>query len=151
MCVSASGLSALRLLIVLRKHINEHWFDPIEEDFHAPINRICARYMVAGRLPSTTAVMKVADKGSIEMPILRAAVKHVSSFIRSSEVEHAVLLTLDGYSSRNGTGWVDECKDENIEAVIVPANTSLILQPCDQAVNKNFKQSMRESVMLFAK
>ena len=55
-----------------------------------------------------------------------------------------MLLTLDGHASRNGAGWIEECRRNDIDAVIASANTSHFLQPCDQAVNKRFNTAMRE-------
>lgn len=105
---------------------------------------ICAKYTKPNWFP-VDGVIKVSDNGSMEKPILTAAVSHVNTFVRQFVPSNeAYVLCLDGHSSRKGTEWVEECANNNCEAVLQPANTSHFLQPCDQSINKRFKTAMRE-------
>lgn len=143
-CVSASGLKVPPFFIVQGKRINERWFEPLQGSFSKELDGLCGRYASSAWFPSRSAVVKVTENGSMEMDVLEAAVKHVNKFIRDAVGDNRVVLTLDGHSSRNGTGWVDQCRANNIDAIIAPANTSHFLQPCDQYVNKRFKNAIRE-------
>ena len=51
---------------------------------------------------------------------------------------------MEGHSSRGGHLWLDICISYNIEVNKAPANTSHFLQPCDQSINKKFKQTIRK-------
>lgn len=81
---------------------------------------------------------------AMEMNIFQAFITHISKHFQRIVTSQSVLLTFHGHESRNGTGWIEECRRNNIEAVIAPANTSHFLHPCDQAVNKRFNTAMRE-------
>ena len=86
----------------------------------------------------------MTENGSMEMEILQAFITHISKHFQKIVGSLSVLLTLDGHASRNGAGWIEECRRHNIDAIIAPANTSHFLQPCDHAVNKRFNTAMRE-------
>ena len=143
-CVSASGLKTPPFFIVAGKRINARWFDAVHGNHSDAISGICARYSVPGWFPDEEGVVKMTDNGSMEMDVLQAFISHISKHFRKIVGKQSVLLTLDGHASRNGAGWIEECRRNNIEAVIAPANTSHFLQPCDQAVNKRFNSAMRE-------
>ena len=143
-CVSASGLKTPPFFIVAGKRINERWFDAVKGSPNDQISGVCARYAVPGWFPDEEGVIKVTENGSMEMGILQAFITHISKHFQKIVGSQSVLLTLDGHASRNGTGWIEECRRNNIDAVIAPANTSHFLQPCDQAVNKRCNTAMRE-------
>ena len=56
--------------------------------------------------------------------------------------DKSLLLLVDGHSSRNGGEWLAACESMNIVVVRLPANTTHILQPCDQFVNRRFQQTV---------
>lgn len=143
-CVSASGLKTDPFFIVQGKRLNERWFDQVEGSFKNTVARPAADFCSPGWFPADKAVVKVSEHGSMEMGILHAAIEHANNCIRRVVGDEPVILTLDGHASRNGTGWIEACREHNIEAVIAPANTSHILQPCDKDVNKKIKVSVRE-------
>lgn len=47
------------------------------------------------------------------------------------------IIAIKGHASGKIIGWTEEQKKKNIETVIVPANASHILQPCDKYVKKS--------------
>lgn len=47
------------------------------------------------------------------------------------------------HSSRKCKDWIEVCRKNRSEAVVAPANTSHFLQPCDQNINRRFKNSLR--------
>ena len=53
------------------------------------------------------------------------------------------MLILDGHASLNSLEWLQYGSENNVEIVRLPANTIHFLQPCDQAINRVFKQSIR--------
>ena len=61
-----------------------------------------------------------------------------------SSDKHIVLL-VDGHSSRDGLEWLETCERLNIIVVRLPANTSHILQPCGQYVNRSFQRTVRNT------
>ena len=132
------------IFIVAGKRINERWFDADQGSPNDQISGECARYAVPVWFPDEEGVIKVTENGSMEMENFQAFITHISKHIQKIVGRQSVLLTLDGHASRNGAGWIEECRRNYIDAVIAPANTSHFLQPCDQAVNKRFNTAMRE-------
>lgn len=60
-------------------------------------------------------------------------------------MEKAIVLFLDGHASRNGLKWIEEAQKCNIEIILLPANTTHFLQPCDNDLNKTFQRVIRET------
>lgn len=58
----------------------------------------------------------------MEMDLLHA-IKHTSIYIKKFVGDETILLTIDGLASRNGVFWIDECKLNNVEIFIAPADT----------------------------
>lgn len=87
----------------------------------------------------------MTNNGSIEGPILNAFVRHVLNTARKNILaEEAFLLFVDGCSSRKHPGWIEYWSLNNMEAVINAANTSQILQPCDQWINQRYHELIRD-------
>ena len=61
-----------------------------------------------------------------------------------SPEKHIVLL-VDGHSSRDGVEWITACEKMKNILVRLPANTTHILQPCGQFVNRSFQRIVRET------
>lgn len=80
------------------------------------------------------------------MNILAAFIEHFNTFVRNFvQPSKKILLPFDGHSSRNRIEWMPRCMKQNIQVVQVLANNSLVLQPCNQVVNKRFKEVIRVS------
>lgn len=142
--VSAAGHKTPPFFIIQGKKINVAWFNAVPGSAKKGGKLgICSKFLREGWFPAKTAVIKMSTNGSMEMDILESAIKHIARNIREIVGNAKVILTLDGHASRNGVGWIEECRRQNIEAVIAPANTSHILQPCDKRVNKKFKSAGR--------
>lgn len=103
-CISASGLKTPPFLIFQGKRINERRFDAVQGCFSKRLSDMCGRYNVSDWFPYCSALVQVTEKGSMEIDVLRATVKHISMFMREIVGEQTVPLTLHGHSSRNGTG-----------------------------------------------
>lgn len=79
----------------------------------------------------------MSEKGSMTMQTLAYFIRHLNTYLRQhAPQDEKILLTLDGHSSRKGIDWLVEASDNNMEIGKAPANTSHVLQPCDQRVNK---------------
>lgn len=116
---------------------------PATGSFGENVSGICAKYIKPNWKPRN-AVIKVSDNGSMEKPILAAAVKHINRLVRQFLPDEQYPICLDGHSSGKGTEWIEECVKSGCKAVIQPENTSHFLQPCDQSINKRFNEGMRE-------
>lgn len=78
------------------------------------------------------------------MNVLPLFLRHLNNFIRRFVPKDTnYFLTLDGHASRKGFDWVQLCSDVKCEAVLASANTLHFLQPCDQAINKTFRNRFR--------
>lgn len=141
---SASGTVAPPFFIIAGKRKSSDWWSPVTGRFNAKPCGIIEPYMKEGWFP-TDGCIKVTENGSMEGPVLSAFVQHVEHTARQDvPKEEHFLLFLDGHSSRKHPDWVEYCSTHNIEVVINAANTSHILQPCDQLINKRFHEMMRE-------
>ena len=54
------------------------------------------------------------------------------------------MLLVDGHGSWDGLEWINACEKMNIIVMRLPADTTHILQPCDQIVNRSFQRTVRE-------
>lgn len=52
-------------------------------------------------------------------------------------------MFLDGHASRTNVEWVPFCSKNKTEAFVNAANTSHVLQPYDQVINKRLQESMQ--------
>ena len=148
--VSASRRKAPPFFIVAGKHVMSNWVDPLPTIYKNSRNA-CRKYEQENWFPRD-GVIKCTEKGSMEMSVMPAFVKHLNAFVRSFLPQNETyLLSLDGHGSRNGAEWLDICAANKFEVVVSPANTSHFLQPCDQFVNKKFKTKMRGIRDEFAK
>lgn len=89
-------------------------------------------------------VIQCSENGSTEKAKISSFIVHSNRFVRefvTSDV--TVLLTLDVHISQGGYEWLEICRENRIEVIYFPADTSHFLQPCDQRVNKTFKQTVR--------
>jgi hypothetical protein len=68
----------------------------------------------------------------------------------TGEVKKKALIILDGHSSRNNFKLWEDLRNKGVEAVILPAHTSHILQPLDLGTNGEFKRAL-EKTMPFPK
>ena len=79
----------------------------------------------------------------MERRLIAFVIEHINRFVRLwvSKDKH-YLRTLDGHSSREGWEWLTLCKTVKCCVLQVPSSTSHFLQPCDQVVDKRFKEGM---------
>ena len=92
------------------------------------------------------AVVLTSENGSMEKRLIEFAVEHIARYVRKwVPQDRQYCLTLDGHSSREGWEWLEYSSTAGRAVVQSPANTSHFLQPCDQNVNKTFKQAMRKA------
>ena len=148
--VSASGKKAPPFFIVSGKNVMSNWVEPLPS-IYKNSGEICRKFEQENWFPKD-GVIKCTEKGSMEMSIMPAFIKHLNAYVRSflpNDVSY--LLSLDGHGSRNGVEWLELCSENRCEVVVSPANTSHFLQPCDQFVNKTFKMEMRTIRDEFAK
>ena len=73
-------------------------------------------------------------------------IEHIDKFVRKAVPrENAYILFLDGHGSRKGIEWIEKARTHNIEVVVLPANTTHFLQPCDNQINKSFQKAVRDT------
>ena len=121
-----------------------NWLEPIPNIYkNSSALVFCEKFQQSEWFPNDGAI-KCTDKGSIEMDILPAFVKHLNKFVRLLVPEETYyLLSLDVHGSINGFEWVEECHKSRCEVVVSAANTSHFLQPCDQMISKKFNSAIR--------
>lgn len=56
-----------------------------------------------------------------------------------------IIPFLDHHASRNGVVWIDYAKEGKIMAILLPANTTHIMQPCDNKIDKSFQTAVRNT------
>ena len=79
--------------------------------------------------------------------LIKLVVEHVSRFVRKFVPESvSYCLTLDGRSSRNEIERLHSWLSVGCELVQVLSDMSHFLQPCDQKINLNIENSVRNSV-----
>ena len=90
-------------------------------------------------------IIMTSKNGSMEKRLIAFVIEHINSFVPLwvSKDKH-YLLTLDGQSSREVWEWLSLCKTVKCCVVQAPSSTSHFLQPCDQVLNKRFKEGMRK-------
>lgn len=130
-CVSVSGLKAPSFFVIERKRINNEWFDAVKGKATngAVPGGLCGRFCLPNWVPAEKSVVKVIGKGSMEMDVLEALVKHLAKFIKSIVGNKEDPLTIDGHIQTNGVGWLEEFRHNTIIGVQAPTNTSPFLQP----------------------
>ena len=129
--VSSSGRKTPPFFIITGKRMMCNWFHPVNGSFHS-IDPLCHKFINSDWFPSD-AVVKVTENCYMEMSVMPAGMTHINQFVRNILLpENSYLLSLDGHSSRNGTEWIEVCRKNRCEAVVVLINTSHFLQPCDQ-------------------
>ena len=73
-------------------------------------------------------------------------IEHFDKFVRQIVApDLSVALFRDGHSSRNGIEWVEEVQKRNIEVLVLPANTTHVLQTCGDESNKTFQRAVRKT------
>ena len=88
----------------------------------------------------------VTKHGSVDKEVIIKVVQHVNMHARKTvPADEYILLLVDGHSSRQGDVWQQECEKRPILVVKLPANTTHLLQPCDQSVNKTFQGTVRNT------
>lgn len=140
---NATGILTPPFFIVAGKRKNSDWWSPVISSSKITPHGIIERFTKANWFPLNGCI-KVSENGSMEGPLLSCFVQHL--FHTASQVvsdNQSILLFLDGHSSRKNPDWVSYCSTTRMEAVVNAANTSHILQPCDQYINKRFQENMR--------
>ncbi|CDF40642.1 unnamed protein product [Chondrus crispus] len=141
---SVGGVLTPPFFIVSGKRKNSDWYSPVTGSLSNTPNGIIRPYTEPNWFPNDGCI-KVTQNGSMEGPVLAAFVEHVQyTAAENHEKGQSFLLFLDGHSSRKHPASIDFCSQNNMEAVINTANTSHILQPSDQPINKRFHELMRE-------
>ena len=142
--VSASGLRCPPFFIIQGKHPMSSWTDAIEgKPGQILKSTVLERFTRENWFPHN-GVKAMSEKGSMTMQTLPLFMTHFNTFVRRHvPQDEKILMTLDGHSSRKGIDWLDEATKNNIEVAKTPANTSHVLQPCDQRVNKVINSRVR--------
>lgn len=132
------------------------WFEPLP----FPDHDTTAKSVIVERLTSNNCysdsnmVEKVSNKGSMEKNLMVAFVKYFNGYeIQFVPQDKPIMLVLDENSSGKGVDWIEVCRKLNIIAVVNASDTSRILQPCDQNVNKmlkNYVNELRHELLLHA-
>ena len=95
--------------------------------------------------PSDAGVF-MTKHGSIPKEVIIKVVKHINQHARKTvPASDHILLLLDGNSSRQGGAWLHERQKLPILVVKPLANTTHLIQPCDQFVNKCFQRTVRST------
>ena len=84
--------------------------------------------------------------GSMDKEVIIKEVKHINQHARKTvPANDYIILLLDGHSARQGEAWLRKCKKLRILVVKLLGNTTHLLQPCDQFVNKCFQRTVRST------
>lgn len=145
LAVAACGNVAPLFLIASGKKVMKSWLKPLDsEDFtnaNGIVHWLCNKNWFPG-----DAELVVTPHGSIDKAIIVKVIHHINRHARKTVPpnEH-ILLFLDGHSSRQGDVWLEECHKLRILVIKLPANTTHLLQPCDQSVNRIFQKAVRST------
>ena len=72
--------------------------------------------------------------------------EHINNHARKTiSSEKHIMLLVDGHSSRDSMEWIETCERLNIIVARLPANTTHILQPCDQLANRALQCTFRKT------
>ena len=143
--VAACGNIAPLFLIASGKRVVKAWKKPLDKTDFSNRQGVPHWLCQDGWLPSNTS-LHVTKSGSVNSEIIVKVVEHIYAHtVKIVDLRTSILLFVDGHSSRNGSEWLEACEDMNIIVVRLPANTTHILQPCDQLVNKRFQQTVRST------
>lgn len=141
---SASGHKAPPFFFVAGCQVMKHWIDPIPLSFEENLSRPDCKVLLDEDWFPRDGVIRCSENGSTEQANIHLFIQHFNNYARKFVPQSTtILLSLDGHSSRGGYEWLEMCKEYNIEVIQAPANTSHFLQPCDQTINKTFKESVR--------
>lgn len=144
--IAASGAGVLTppFFIVAGKRMNSDWYAPVQGRFQAHPQGIIKRFTKPNWFPKDGCI-KLTENSFMEGPVLAAFVQHLQhTAVKYLKEGENIPLFLDGHSSRKHPAWIEFCFQKCMEAVINAANTSHILQPCDQLINKRFHELLRE-------
>ena len=135
----------LLFLVASGKRVVSTWKEPLCERNFTGSQGIPHWLCGLQWFPSDTA-LHVTKNGSVDRHIIVKIAEHINKHARKtiSSDKHIVLL-VDGQSSRDGLQWLETCERLNIIVVRLPANTTHILQPCDQYVNRSFQRIVRKT------
>ena len=91
-------------------------------------------------------VSRCTQKGSVEMDTIPHIIEHIDTVVRKAVPrERAYILFLDCHGSRKGIEGFEKARTHNIEVVVLPANTTHFLHPCDNQINKSFQKAVRDT------
>ncbi len=115
------------------------WCDPL------PAESYGGHVLTENNWFPSNGVVKMSGEGSMTSDIIPSFIRHLDMHARQFlSATTSDLLSLDGHKSEIGCEWLEICRQNNCEVVQTPANTSHFLQPCDQFVNKAFKEAVRD-------
>lgn len=141
---SASGRVAPLFVIAAGKKLMKKWYEPLDSTIYRNSDGSAHWLARDGWLPGDTA-LRTSENGSMEQTTMPFFVEHLGRYVRKFVPDDkSWVLLLDGHSSRLDFEWVKQCAKRNIVPVILPANTSHFLQPCDQKINKSFQTAVRK-------
>ena len=141
---SAAGRIAPPFFAVAGKNAMSSWAWPLD----AAASSLPTELQQCGRedwIDSEAAVF-ASPNGSMGISLIRLAIDHIGRFFRRfAPPAEPPLLLLDGHSGRNGPFWLLKATKHFIEIAKPPASASRFLQPCDNAINKQFKRNLRRA------
>ena len=124
------------------------WLEPFQEKYFPCLNGSLNWLMKTDWCPPSTRIY-VTPNGSIDGEVIKDALEHVKKLIRKHVCPEKSVLILDGHAYRNSLEWLQYGAEKNLKTFRLPANTSHLLQPFDQAINRVFKQSIRAALDAF--
>ena len=79
----------------------------------------------------------------MDKEVIEKVVQHINQHARKIVPLHDyILILVDGNSSRQVESWLQECEELRILVLRLPTNTTHLLHPCNQSVNKIFRKNV---------
>ena len=121
------------------------WKHPLDKAFFSDMQGKPHWLCNANWFPKENKIV-MSKCGSVDREIITSVAHHINDHARKTVAPSLpILLLIDGHSSRNSPQWLDVCHEKKIVVVRLPANTTHILQPCDQSTNKTFQRAVRST------
>lgn len=142
LAVSASGRKVPPVFIISGKNVMKNWFHGLSHQQIGGDPRLL--WLTTNSWCPRDALILMSENGSMEKRLIPFVIDHINRYVRQFVPQsESYCLTLDGHKSRNGTDWLDRCKNVGCEVIQAPSDTSHFLQACDATVNKMFQKTIR--------